>query len=396
MSIKHKNIFNNLNLTAFSKQLLDVVKSATEKYWEQETQISFQAINDFREIRQEILIQNFDFFSSQIKVEGHLPVVIRLDKIFIEEFLEASLKSKTKIFKLSSLTPLEVKILNSYCEFLYKKINDILIPPKNLKLSTTSEKNYNILLMLMLKDGQSAHLMLSIPQDRVELKELKKVVSFKDEDFITSATTVRIKAGSSKITLEDLKNLSEDDIVLLEDSDATKLTLISGDLEKKFNVKVNPSLIIELDDEEKESYIENIDNEVTMEKNLWDDIQIEISAEFEKVKMTIGELKQITQGQIVDLGSVFDNEISLYVENKKVARGELIIINDRYAVRLNEVLNNNTKQATTAPKPAAKPQPQPAPKPQQAPPPPKPAAKPQPQPQATNQEEEFDYSDFEK
>ena len=232
-----------------------------------------------------------------------------------------------------------------------------------------------MLLMLMLKDGQSAHLMLSIPQDRVELKELKKVVSFKDEDFITSATTVRIKAGSSKITLEDLKNLSEDDIVLLEDSDATKLTLISGDLEKKFNVKVNPSLIIELDDEEKESYIENIDNEVTMEKNLWDDIQIEISAEFEKVKMTIGELKQITQGQIVDLGSVFDNEISLYVENKKVARGELIIINDRYAVRLNEVLNNNTKQATTAPKPAAKPQ---------------------PQPQATNQEEEFDYSDFEK
>ena len=83
-----------------------------------------------------------------------------------------------------------------------------------------------------------------------------------------------------------------------------------------------------------------------MEKNLWDDIQIEVSAEFDKVKMTIGELKQITQGQIVDLGSVFNNEIFLYVEDKKVAKGELMIINDRYAVRLNEILNVNSSRTT--------------------------------------------------
>ena len=156
-----------------------------------------------------------------------------------------------------------------------------------------------------------------------------------------------------------------------------------------------------------------------MEKNLWDDIQIEINAEFDKVKMTIGELKQITQGQIIDLGSMFDNEISLYVEERKVAKGELIIINDRYAVRINEVLNSNAQKAPievkatptgqTAPKPqgapASKPLPQGAPQPQagikQQGPNIRPnvAAKPQPKPQAAKpqaDEEEFDYSDFEK
>ena len=161
-------------------------------------------------------------------------------------------------------------------------------------------------------------------------------------------------------------------------------------METKFNVKPDASLIFNIDNDEDEN--ENTYEEVIMEKNLWDDIQIEVNAEFEKIKMTIGELKQITQGQIVDLGSVFDNEIFLYVENKKVAKGELMIINDRYAVRLNEIINsNNTKTATTQqPKPK-----EPAEKPKQQPQ--KPQPKPQPKPQVqVSEDEEFDYSDFEK
>ena len=138
-----------------------------------------------------------------------------------------------------------------------------------------------------------------------------------------------------------------------------------------------------------------------MEKNLWDDIQIEINAEFEKVKMTIGELKQITQGQIVDLGSVFENEISLFVEDRKVATGELIIINDRYAVRLNEILNTNTQKTPIKAKVEAQEKPQPAPKQAPAQPKPQPKMKEQPTPpkkpaQAAVEDEEFDYSDFEK
>ena len=411
MSHKNENIFNNININAFNDKITQAVKDAVEKYWEQDVCVILQALNDYRELRQEILIKDMDFFSSQIKVETHKPVIIRLNKNFVKNFLSASLNIKTNVFKLTTLTELEVKILNNFFEFLYKKINEILIPTKNLKISEKSEKNINILLYLTLKQGYDANILLSIPQDRVPFDVLKKSQSFKDEDFLTSKATVKIKAGSSKITLDELKNLTCDDIVLLEDSDSSKLTLISGELEKKFNVKVNSSLILHLDSEEEENYNEQINNEVIMEKNLWDDIQIEISAEFDKVKMTIGELKQITQGQIVDLGSVFDNEISLYVENKKVAKGELLIINDKYAVRLNEVMSSESKKPTTpiqakpnsAPQPKTAPQqPKPAPTPQptqQAKPMPRPGVKPQPQPQAKpkqSENEEFDYSDFEK
>lgn len=422
---KTVNIFENIDFSAFSMQIGEAVKGACEKFWEQDIKISMQAINDFREVRDEKLVSNIDFFSSQIKVENHKPVLIRLSKDFIETILESSLQKNNSKFEFTKMTPLEVKILNGFCEFLYRKLKDVLISPKDAKLSEKSEKYINLLYVIEPKNELCSKIMISVPQDRINLVPLKKAVAFKDEDFFSSKTTVRIKAGSSKITFDELQNLATEDIIILEESELSKLTLVSGNLEQKFNIKIDPSLIVNLGDDDEEDDEESVQNtyeEVIMNKNLWDDIQIEINAEFDKVKMTIGELKQITQGQIIDLGSMFDNEISLYVEDRKVAKGELIIINDRYAVRLNEVLNSNTQKAPIEvkanPAPQGAPKPQPAPakplpqgpaKPQPGVKPPLPGArpagvkaqplppKPQPAPNKPQaDQEEFDYSDFEK
>jgi len=393
---KTKNIFHDKNINAFVSQINNALKSACESFWEQDTKLILQAVNDYREIRNEKLISNIDFFSSQIKVENHKPIIIRLSGEFVKNILNGTLETEKRYFKFSEITPLEIKILNTFCEFTYKKINEILIPVKSAKLSEKSEKNFNLLFMLQHKNEECSKILISIPQDRINLSPLKKQITFDDENFATSKTIVNLNAGSSKITFDELQNLAKDDIVVLENSELNKMTLISGDIKHKFNIKINSSLIVKLDNDEDEENFETYE-EVTMKKNLWDDIQIEINAEFEKVKMTIGELKQITQGQIVDLGSIFDNEISLFVEDRKVAKGELIIINDRYAVRLNEVLNATEQKPIDAnvnigPKPQAQEIPQAKP---QAQPKPQPQPKPQ-KPQVITDDEEFDYSDFEK
>lgn len=399
------DIFYNKNINTFVSTITKELSNAIEKYWEQEVELTLLAINSFKEFREEKLIAKTDFFSSLIKVEKHKPLTIRLSKECVKSFFDSVL-TFSEGFKLSALTSLEVRILNNFCEFLYKRLKEELVPTKDLKLTPNSEKNLNLIFLAKLKNTSSFKFAITIPLDRVKFDEINKETNFTDEDFLTSQTMVRIRAGKTKVTLMDLESISESDIVLLEDSDITKLTLISGSYEQKFNVKTDPSLVLNVGGGEEENY--NDDYEVTMEKNLWDDIQIEVNAEFEKVKMTIGELKQITQGQIVDLGSVFNNEISLFVENKKVAKGELIIINDKYAVRLNEVISKpkkieQTKPVQTQAQPQPQPKPQAQPKAAQTPPPkqPQPQAQPQPkaqpQPQAQPQEDEdFDYSDFEK
>lgn len=407
MSNKVNNIFQDKNINVLASQMCEVTKGALESFWEEDIKLTLQAINDYREIRSERLISNIDFFSSQIKVESHKPIIVRLSGEFVEEALAKSLGINQKRFKFSEITPLEIKILNGFCEFVYKKLKDILIPAKVARLTDKSEKNFNFLFMIETNNGNCSKIMISIPQDRVKLAPIKKTTAFSDEDFLASKVAVCLSAGSSKITFDELQNLAPDDIIVLENSELSKMTLISGDIKNKFNIKINPSLIVDVNNEEDEDGSIQTYSEVIVEKNLWDDIQIEINAEFEKVKMTIGELKQITQGQIVDLGSIFDNEISLFVEDRKVAKGELIIINDRYAVRLNEVLNSNaTKTIDANIKTEAKneqvqnpqvqkPQAQPKPRPQaDAPIQSKVSAAPK---QQTNiDDEEFDYSDFEK
>ena len=390
MSKKIENIFTNKNFNIFANQVCEALKSAVESFWEQDTKVILQGVNDFREIRDEKIIANIDFFSSQIKVEGHKPILIRLSKDFVENILSNTLGKPPRAFQFSQITPLEIKILNSFCEFTNKKLREILIPTTVAKLSEKSEKNINLIFLICPKGEICSKVMVSIPQDRIDLSPLEKTISFKDDDFLDSRTTVRLKAGSSKISFDELQNLALDDIIVLENSELGKMTLISGKIQNKFNIKINSSLIVDLNNDEDEDGNVQTYDEVKMEKNLWDDIQIEINAEFEKVKMTIGELKQITQGQVVDLGSVFDNEISLFVEDRKVAKGELIIINDRYAVRLNEILSTNTKTPpinakieAQQPAPAQKSQAQPQPK-QQA------------RPKVLSEDEEFDYSDFEK
>ena len=408
VDFKKENIFYNKNINVLVSTLEQALKSAMETFWELDCIVRLLALNDFKNLRDEFLIKNIDFFSGQIKVEADKAVVIRLCKNFIKNHLDLTLDNSKKDFNLKKLTALEIKILNSFCEFIYKKLKPALKSTKEIKSSEKSEKNVNFIFNVMSDNSNVSVIMISIPLDRLQFVDLKKIKAFDDTDFINSQTTVKVRAGSSKITLEELKNLTCEDIILLENSKYDKLTLISGDLKKDFKVKVNPDMIINHNQEENEEINYEINNEVEMEKNLWDDIQVEINAEFDKVKMTIGELKQITQGQIVDLGSVFENEISLYVEEKKVAKGDLIIINDRYAVRLNEILS------TPKPNPIPKPQPQrpqqPAQQraPQQRPQPqaqaqrPQPQAQNQPQPQAQKAQtskvvdEEFDYSDFEK
>ena len=417
------NIFNEIDLKNFTASIEDVVKEAIENYWELDNiKVKINALNNFRDFREEKTIFKINFFSGQIKVPNHRPIIFRLSEEFVDSILTKVLKRNTNKFNLNFLTDLEVKILNNFCEFLYKKLNKILFPADKAKITEQSSKSINLVLLVSLFDDECSKVMLSIPKDRFKFKKIEKVLSFKDDNFLTSYSIVKIRAGSSKITLDELKNLSVDDIIFLENSNSKKLTLISGELVKKFSVKVDSSLIFNIESDEIEKKMQEqrvlLNNEVTMEKNIWDDIQIEINAEFEKVKMTIGELKQITQGQIVDLGTVFDNEISLFVEDKIIAKGDLIIINDRYAVKLNKVYSPQTTiQKSSVEKPIPKKQENPLPQskleiktgtmprptsklvPNQSQIQTKPIQKKHastPETQGVQAEEDFDYSDFEK
>jgi flagellar motor switch protein FliN/FliY len=71
--------------------------------------------------------------------------------------------------------------------------------------------------------------------------------------------------------------------------------------------------------------------------NLWDNLIIDLKAEFEPVKMPLNQLKQISEGLIVEVGDLIHNRIRLHVDNKTLAHGELLIIGDKFAVKITDI-----------------------------------------------------------
>ncbi len=394
----------------FDNEFLPKIIDATQNFWEEKYEFRVFDINNLEKVKTDKYLEKDSFFISQVPSEVVPPVTIRLSEEFARLFLHNAFGSNLPLFELNDLSELEIKILNSFCDFLYKSFSNILIPISELnKFELKNKEVYNFIIIIKNKDEKNSKIVITLPSSRLKRAEIKKEENYSDEEFKNTNATIDIEAGSSKITLNDLKNISEGDIILLEDSFVNKMKIITGDNVREFKINPDPALMIELDEEE-----HDIDGEENTDKNMWDDIQIEVSARFKKVKMTLGELKHISKGLVIDLGSVFNNEISLLVEDKTVAKGELVIINDKYAVKINEIISDMPKQQTqtTGAQTAAKPQgnktqtnqtQKTTPKPQaqavraQHPQAQKPVSpKQQTATKKDEVEEDFDYSDFEE
>ena len=394
----------------FDSEFLPKIIDATQNFWEEKYDFRLFDINNLEKVKEDKYLKDDSFFISQVPSDIVPPVTIRLSEEFARLFLHNAFGSNFPLFELGDLSELEIRILNSYCDFLYKSFSNILIPITELdKFQLKNKKIYNFVIIIKNKDEKNSKIVITLPDSRLKKAQIPKEENFDDNEFKNTNAFVDIEAGSSKITLNDLKNISDGDIILLEDSFVNKMKIITGDNIREFKINPEPSLMIELDEDE-----HDIDREENINNNMWDDIQIEVNARFKKVKMTLGELKHISKGLVIDLGSVFNNEISLLVEDKTVAKGELVIINDKYAVKINEIISDTPKvqaqattpqtaaksqaakqpQATQAQKAASKVQAQ-TQKPQTAQTQ-KPAQKVQTAPKKDDVEEDFDYSDFEE
>lgn len=68
------------------------------------------------------------------------------------------------------------------------------------------------------------------------------------------------------------------------------------------------------------------------------DIPLEVSAELGRTKLLINELLQLGQGSVVELNKLAGEPLEIYVNGKLVARGEAVVINEKFGVRLTDII----------------------------------------------------------
>jgi flagellar motor switch protein FliN/FliY len=69
------------------------------------------------------------------------------------------------------------------------------------------------------------------------------------------------------------------------------------------------------------------------------DIPLDVSAELGRTRLLINELLQLGQGSVVELNKLAGEPMEVYVNGKLVARGEAVVINEKFGVRLTDIIS---------------------------------------------------------
>ena len=74
----------------------------------------------------------------------------------------------------------------------------------------------------------------------------------------------------------------------------------------------------------------------TIKKNLdiMQDVSMHVSVELGRTKLSIKEVMDFEQGSVVELNKIAGEQVEVFVNGKLIAKGEVIVIEDRFGVRI--------------------------------------------------------------
>lgn len=291
-----------------------------------------------------------DYFVSQIELAPNAFLYIRLADLSAQIILDKLFGKREethRTLQLKNITELEAKILTSYNEFLFKNLKNCFKEKKGKNNNIKTDDLIHLTFYLYTEDFEKegcGKIIFSFPRS---LLKSPQPVSPREKplnvmNFTQSFTEVDIFVGKSKISLEDIKHLEIEDIIILENSNLHHMKL-KGTEELIFNVNPDPRMVIEVETEGGNNKMNETESGI---KNIWDSLQVEVSAEFNKIKMSLGELKQITEGLVIDVAPIVQNKIFINVEEKQIAEGELVIIDDKYGIKITKVFDETTEEQT--------------------------------------------------
>ena len=331
-SIDYKELYAQYNW--FANSYVPAVQSSCDEFFL--PGFKFILLGISRNIN--TLMDKDAYFVTKIRIDKLHDMFFRMSEQAVGIVLDKILGKPNSRFNLNKLTDLEAKIITSFNDFMFNSLSQFLIPSPPVLKRTNFDVVHLTFLLKDIDSGNVAKFIITLPE---ELLQPDVVTSQSDKfdygDFATSVIDVAVKIGTTRFKLIDVKNIEIDDIVVFDDSDINHMVLKFKDYETDINLNPNLGLVMPFDND---GGNEDMAGENT---NLWDSIEVEMSAQFDTVKITLGELKNIEQGLVVDLTSIYDNKVTLSVEDKPIARGELVIVNDRYGVKIDEVIAPSAK-----------------------------------------------------
>jgi flagellar motor switch protein FliN len=68
------------------------------------------------------------------------------------------------------------------------------------------------------------------------------------------------------------------------------------------------------------------------------DVDLNVKIELGRTRMLIEDVLRLAEGSVVELDKLAGDPVDVYVNEQLVARGEVLVLNDNFCVRVNEIV----------------------------------------------------------
>lgn len=87
--------------------------------------------------------------------------------------------------------------------------------------------------------------------------------------------------------------------------------------------------------------------------DLLGDVNLDVTIELGRIEMLVEDVLRLGSGSVVELDKLAGDPVDVYVNNRLIARGEVLVLNDNFCIRISEIVANVAEQAEAAAEAAA-------------------------------------------
>ena len=69
------------------------------------------------------------------------------------------------------------------------------------------------------------------------------------------------------------------------------------------------------------------------------DIPLEVTVKLGHARMIIKDLLSLSQGSVIELDKLAGEPMDIFVNDKMIARGEVVVVNEKFGIRLTDILS---------------------------------------------------------
>ena len=75
--------------------------------------------------------------------------------------------------------------------------------------------------------------------------------------------------------------------------------------------------------------------------DLLSDVNVDVAIELGRTHMLVEDVLRLAEGAVVELDKLAGDPVDIYVNQRLIARGEVLVLNDNFCIRVNDILDSD-------------------------------------------------------